>query len=116
MQSYIYIGEKHHAGVKTAILVAFSLSYEGRTRGEISKFYRDLYGYESYSHYGRYRSRKTGFLDDVMNIRYEKGMIMIRKEDQRRVITYLRRRGAEISKWEVIPGNSEKKKLGLQAP
>jgi hypothetical protein len=55
MQSYIYIGEKHHAGVKTAILVAFSLSYKGRTRGEISK-------------------------------------------------------------WEVIPENSEKKKLGLQAP
>jgi hypothetical protein len=71
--------------------VAFSLSYEGRTGGEISKFYRDLYGYESYSHYGRYRSRKTGFPDDVMNIRYEKGMIVIRKEDQRRVITSLRR-------------------------
>ena len=89
--------------MKTAILVAFSLSYEGRTRGEISKFYRDLYGYESYSHYGRYRSRKTGFLDDVMNIRYEKGMIMIRKEDQRRVITYLRRRGGRDIKMGSYP-------------
>ena len=89
--------------MKTAILMAFSLSYEGRTRGEISKFYRDLYGYESYSHYGRYRSRKTGFLDDVMNIRYEKGMIMIRKEDQRRVITYLRRRGGRDIKMGSYP-------------
>ena len=102
--------------MKTAILVAFSLRYEGRTRGEISKFYRDLYGYESYSHYGRYRSRKTGFLDGIMNIRYEKGMILIRKEDQRRVISFLKKSGAEILKWEVIPGNSEVKKLGLQAP
>jgi hypothetical protein len=116
LQSYIYIGEKHHAGLKTAILVAFSLRYYERTKGEISKFYRDLYGYESYPHYWRYRSRKTGFLDIIMNIRYEKWMILILKEDQRRVISFLRRSGAEILKWKVIPGSSERKKLGLQAP
>ena len=54
-------------------------------------------------------------LDDIMNIRYEKWMILILKEDQHKVISFLRRSGSEILKWEVIPGNSEMKKLGLQA-
>ena len=54
-------------------------------------------------------------LDDIMNIRYEKWMLLILKEDQRKVILFLRRSGSEILKWDVIPGNSEMKKLGLQA-
>ena len=113
-QLYIYIPEKYHAAVKTAVLIAFTLSYGGRTKGEISRFYRELYGYESYSHYGGYRSRKEGFLDGIRNIRYAKGIIMIRREDQRRVVAYLRRRGATVSKWEVLPGNKEQKQLKLQ--
>ena len=64
--------------METAILISFTLSYEDRSRGEVSKFYRDLYGYESYSHYGRYRSKKEGFLDGIRNIRYSKGVFMIR--------------------------------------
>ncbi len=99
----------------TATLISFTLAYEGRSRGEISKFYRDLYGYESFSHYGRYRSRKTGFLDSVRNIRYSKGMFMIRKEDERKVLSYLRRKGAKISRWDVIPDKDEIKLLELQA-
>jgi hypothetical protein len=35
--------------------------------------------------------------------------------DQRRVISFLIRRGVEVSNWEVMPGNSEKK-LGLEGP
>ena len=99
--------------MKTAVLIAFTLSYEGRTRGEISKFYRELYGYQSYSHYGRYRSRKSGFLDGIRNIRYDKGIFMIRTEDTERVVSYLEEKGAKVSKWEVIPGLEEKKQLEL---
>ena len=97
--------------MKTAILIAFTLSYEGRSRGEISRFYRELYGYRSHSHFGRYISRKAGFLDGIKNIRYTKGMFMIRKEDQGRVVAYLKSRGATISKWEVLPGTEEQKQL-----
>ena len=68
--------------MKTAFLTSFTVIYEGRSKGGVSKFHRDLYGYESYSHYGKYRSRKSGFLDGVRNIRYSKGMFMIRKKER----------------------------------
>ena len=97
--------------MKTAILIAFTLSHEGRSGGDISRFYRELYGYRSHSHFGRYISRKAGFLDGIKNVRYTKGMFMIRKEDQGRVVAYLKSRGATISKWEVLPGTEEQKQL-----
>ena len=90
-------------------------SHHGILWGEVSKFYRDLYGYQSYSHYGRYRSRKPGFLDGIRNIRYDKGILMIRMEDMGRVVSYLEEKGAKVSKWEVIPRSEEKKQLELQA-
>lgn len=93
--------------METAILISFTMEYRGRSRAEISKFYRELYGYESYSYYGRYRSRKTGFLDTVKNIRYSKGLFMIRKDDKRRVLRFLKEKGAKISQWEVIPKGNE---------
>ncbi|MCL4332767.1 MAG: hypothetical protein M1148_02500 [Candidatus Thermoplasmatota archaeon] len=98
-----------------AVLISFTMEYKGRSRAEISKFYRDLYGYESFSHYGRYRSRKEGFLDSVKNIRYSKGLFMVRKEDEKKVLYYLRKKGAKTSKWIVVPGKKEIKRLGLQA-
>ncbi len=99
--------------METAVLISFTLRYENRSRGEISKFYRDLYGYESYSHYGRYRSRKSGYLDRIVNIRYSKGVFMIREEDKRKVVSYLKRRGAIVVLWKVIPSREEKKLLEL---
>ena len=100
--------------MEKAILISFTLSYDRRSRAEISKFYRDLYGYESYSHYGKYRSRKKGFLDSINNIRYSKGMFMIRKEDRGKVVSYLKKSGASVILWEVIPKTREKKLLELQ--
>ncbi|MEM0050150.1 MAG: hypothetical protein QXW39_06430 [Candidatus Bathyarchaeia archaeon] len=100
--------------METAVLISFTLRYENRSRGEISKFYRDLYGYESYSHHGRYRSRKSGYLDKIRNIRYSKGVFMIREEDRGKVVSYLRKRGATVVLWKVIPSRKEKKLLELQ--
>ena len=100
--------------METAVLIAFTLSYEGKTRA-VSKFYRELYGYQSYSYYGRYRAMKPCFLDGIRNIRYDKGIYMIRMEDTGRVVSYLEGKGAKVSKWEVIPGLEEKKQLELQA-
>ena len=98
----------------TTILISFTMEYKGRSRAEISKFYRDLYGYVSYSYYGRYVSRKEGFLDRMKYIRYSKGLFMIRREGERKVLTFLKRKGARVSEWEVVPKREEMKNLGLR--
>ncbi len=61
----------------------------------------------------RYRSRKAN-LDKIRNIRYSKGVFMIREEDRGKVVSYLRKRGATVVLWKVIPSRKEKKLLELQ--
>ncbi|MEM3196746.1 MAG: hypothetical protein QXW72_01720 [Conexivisphaerales archaeon] len=39
---------------------------------------------------------------------------MIREEDRRKVVSYLRKRGAIVVLWKVIPTRKEKKLLELQ--
>ncbi|MEM3853717.1 MAG: hypothetical protein QW606_05365 [Conexivisphaerales archaeon] len=41
-----------------------------------------------------------------MNIRYSKGVFMIREEDRGKVVSYLRKRGATVVLW--IPSRKEK--------
>jgi hypothetical protein len=41
-------------------------------------------------------------------------MFMIRKEDWRKVVSYLRKKGAIVVLWEVIPDRKGKKLLELQ--
>ncbi|MEM4093229.1 MAG: hypothetical protein QW837_09350, partial [Conexivisphaerales archaeon] len=55
----------------------------------------------------RYRSRKAN-LDKIRNIRYSKGVFMIREEDRGKVVSYLRKRGATVVLWKVIPSRKEK--------
>jgi len=99
--------------METATLISFKLEYKGRSRAEITKFFREFYGYQSYSHYGRYRSKKSGYLDNIRNIRYEKGIIVIRNEDKKKIISYLRGKGAKVIVWKIVPNTKEKMLLGL---
>ncbi|MEM0097480.1 MAG: hypothetical protein QW338_03330 [Conexivisphaerales archaeon] len=55
-----------------------------------------------------------GRLDKIRNIRYSKGVFMIREEDRGKVVSYLRKRGAIVVLWKVIPSRKEKKLLELQ--
>ena len=62
----------------------------------------------------RYVSRKEGFLDRMKHIRYSKGLFMIRKEDERKVLTLLKRKGTRVSEWEVVSKREETERLGLR--
>ncbi|MEM0147332.1 MAG: hypothetical protein QXF85_02670, partial [Candidatus Micrarchaeaceae archaeon] len=44
----------------------------------------------------------------IRNIRYSKGVFMIREEDRGKVVSYLRKRGATVVLWKVIPSRKEK--------
>ncbi|MEM3829647.1 MAG: hypothetical protein QXP36_10600 [Conexivisphaerales archaeon] len=96
------------------VLISFTMEYRGRSRADISRFYREIYGYTSHSYYGRYISRKEGFLDGIKHVRYSKGLFMIRREDERKVLTFRKRKGAKVSGWEVVPKREELWSLGLR--
>ncbi len=97
----------------SASLISFTLPTKGKAKGERDRFYRELYGYDNCSYYGRYRSRVKGFLDRVPNIRYPKGMFMVSKQDTREVVRYLKGKGAQVTVWEVIPRQKESAALRL---
>ena len=99
--------------MRTAALIAFTMKAKGRTQGEVSKFYRELYGYRNCSHYGRYHTRIKGVLDGVQSIRYANGVFMVRKQDIRKVLRFLRDRGAQVTVWDVILRDSDWKTLQL---
>ncbi|MEM3196559.1 MAG: hypothetical protein QW431_01190 [Conexivisphaerales archaeon] len=61
----------------------------------------------------RYRSRKAN-LDKIRNIRYSKGVFMIREEYRGKFVSHLKKRGATVVLWKVIPSRKEKKLLELQ--
>jgi hypothetical protein len=100
--------------MRTASLIAFTMKTKGRTPGEVSKFYRELYGYRNCSHYGRYHTQIKGVLDKVQSIRYANGVFMVRKADARKVLQFLRSHGAMVAVWDVLPKTKEWKVL--QAP
>ena len=64
----------------TKTLISFSIEYRRGSRGEAPKFCMDFHGYFSYSHYGRYVSRKEGFLDGMKYIRYSIGAVHYKDE------------------------------------
>ncbi|MEM3860459.1 MAG: hypothetical protein QW478_13880 [Candidatus Micrarchaeaceae archaeon] len=50
----------------------------------------------------------------IKHIRYSKGLFMIRREDEKKVLTFLKRKGAKVSEWEVVPKREELRSLGLR--
>ncbi|MEM3701622.1 MAG: hypothetical protein QXH93_02725, partial [Conexivisphaerales archaeon] len=61
----------------------------------------------------RYRSRKAT-LTRSGTYAIPRACSMIREEDRGKVVSYLRKRGATVVLWKVIPSRKEKKLLELQ--
>jgi hypothetical protein len=76
-----------------------------------ARFYRRFYGYNNSSHYGRYHSRVSGFLDDIRYIRYANGVILVRRENSGKVIRYLKENKAKVYQWEVELSKKEEMEI-----
>jgi len=84
-------------------LIVFTLerSEKGMSPASYSKFYRQLYGYNNSSHYGKYHSRIPGFLDQFKYIKYANGVILVEKKRSNQVVEYLRKNEANVYRWDV---------------
>lgn len=75
------------------ILIAFRLSEYNKNRA--SDLVKRLYGQETSSHGGKYRYRRKGLLDGTPHRRLIRGVLVLREEDERKVVRLLKDVGAE---------------------
>ena len=102
--------------MKTSILIKIHASYTNsrkRRKSRVNSLFRKLYGYDTYSNYSQYNRHKKGLLEEIPSVVYERGIIMIREEDVKKVEELVREYGAEYRPWKVIPGEQEMKQLKL---
>lgn len=67
-----------------------------------SMLVKKLYGQDTTSHKGKYRYRRQGLLDTIPSRRLIRGVIIVRMEDEDKVVKLLEEFGAEIYVREVI--------------
>ena len=98
----------------TGRLIVFKLA-RTNDRTAMNRFCRQFYGYLDRSHNYRYRYQRKGFLGDFPHLRLQRGVIIVRKEDSKEIISFLRSYDAEIITREIILLKADMKALGLES-
>lgn len=91
-------------------LIAFRMP-KGSTNAAYGQLVKRLYGQETSSHGGRYRYRRKGLLDGVRNVQLIRGVLIVRKEDRKRVIGLLEELGAEYHVRTVVLTEKDRRAL-----
>ncbi len=86
-----------------------------KRKSGVNTLFGKLYGYNTFSNYSRYNRQRKGLLEEVPSVRYEGGLIMVRREDLQRIMELVKEYGAEYRIWDVVPNDEEKKQLQLHA-
>jgi hypothetical protein len=73
-------------------LLVFTLP-AGTTLDVHRRFRKRIYGEETSSWGGRYRYRRKGLLDEIPHVKLYTGVVILRKEDVRRVVKAVRENG-----------------------
>jgi hypothetical protein len=76
-------------------LIVFKLA-TSNDHSTMKKFCRRFYGYLDRSHNYKYTYERRGFLDDFPHLKLQRGVIVVRKQDAKEVISFLESYHAEI--------------------
>lgn len=79
----------------------------------INKFCKKFYGQDTTSHSGRYRYHRHGLLDDIPHRRIIRQVVIIRIEDAKKIVDFLKKYNAEIHTRIVNLTQDDCKILGL---
>lgn len=101
--------------MKTATLIIFHLHRKDKKieMSNACKLYRELYGYNNYSFYGKYRSRIDGLIDKINGIRIVRSVVIVRNEDAKSVMDLLLKYQAEIITKKVILDQNDIRQLQI---
>jgi hypothetical protein len=84
---------------------------KGVRKAEASRFYRELYGHNSPSNYGRYHYKRRGLLDSIPSVRYERGIFLVRAVDAGTITEFLKKSRVKYRMWRVTADKRETKLL-----
>lgn len=99
----------------TATLFTFKLPRKEKkiTPAKASKLYRELYGYENYSCYGKYRTHVHGLLEKLNGIFIDSQIFIIKNKYSKQMVSFLKKYSAKIFMWKVILNDKEAKKFHI---
>ena len=79
-----------------------------------NEFVRKLYGRETTTHGGRYHYRTKGLLDDIPHRRLIRGVLIIRPEDEGRLLQFLEQYEAEYYTRDIMLTHEDQEALKPQ--
>lgn len=93
-------------------IIVFRVSTQNK-KSTIDRFCRQFYGYLDRSHNDRYRYQRKGFIDNYPYIKPLRGVIVVRKKDADKIISYLESYNVEIYARDIILLKDDLKKLKI---
>jgi len=96
------------------VLISFKLSLQLKKPAR-AKFFRDFYGYQDKSQFGRYFYQREGFLQKelIPYIKLNRAVMIVRSRDKQRVMSFLKKRGNIVTR-RVILSKEDKRELFLK--
>lgn len=84
------------------------------TRKDADLFCKRFYGYTDKSNYGKYKYKRSGFIEKIPHIKLIRGVIIVRNEDANKVIRFLKQYTPEIFVKTINLTSQEAKKFRLK--
>ena len=91
------------------IVVYRVMKYAGHKK--TNEFIRKLYGRETTTHEGKYHYRTRGLLDDIPHRRLIRGVLIIRPEDEGKLVQFLEQYDAEYYTRDIILTHEDQEAL-----
>lgn len=83
-----------------AKLICYTLGNISLTKK--TQFKRDLFGYKDYSNRGKYNYERKGFLSNIPHYKPIKSVIIIKIQDESKIITILKKYKANYQSFDVL--------------
>lgn len=99
--------------MKKGTLICYQL--KGFTQSIKTQFWQKLFGYMNNSNFQRYQYRRKGLLDEIPYISPIKSVIIIKKEDSRKLLAFLKKYKVKIFTREIILKKSDLNKLDIRS-
>ena len=95
---------------KTGYIMVFSLK-KSLNNSQRARFFRDLYGYDDYSQYGKYFYSRGSILGrDTKYYGPQRAVLIVRKEYKEEVLSFLQKK-AKVYIWKIVLTDKDIKEL-----
>ena len=91
-------------------LVVYDLTGIGQSRR--NKFCRKFLGWKDKSQHSKYIYKRKGFIDDIPHVKVKRGIFIFRKDDVKKVLSFLKEYEVTVFTRDVILEKPDVKVLG----